>query len=60
MEKMLMLGKAGGQRRKGAKEEEMIGWNLNGHEFQQTQGHRQGQGTLGCCSSWSCKKSDTT
>ena len=38
----------------------MIGWHLNGHEFQQTQGNREGQGTLACCTSWSRKKSDTT
>ena len=48
------------QEEKGAKEDEMIGWHLNGHEFQQTQGNREGQGTLACCTSWSRKKSDTT
>ena len=58
MEK-LMLGKSEGRRRR-AKEDETIGWHLNGHEFQQTQGNREGQGTLACCTSWSRKKSDTT
>ena len=37
------------------------GWHhqLNGHEFEQTQGDNGGQGTLVCCSPWSCKKSDS-
>ena len=32
----------------------MIGWHhsLNGHEFEQTQGHSEGQGSLACCSPW--------
>ena len=51
-------GKDWRQEEKGAKEDEMIGWHLNGHEFQQTQENREGQGTLACCSPWSRKKSD--
>ena len=33
-------------------ENEMVGWHhwLNGHEFQQTLGDREGQGSLACCS----------
>ena len=29
----------------------MIGWHhqLNGHEFEQTEGDREGQGSLACC-----------
>ena len=34
-------GKDWRQEEKGAEEEEMIGRNLNGHEFQQTQGNRE-------------------
>ena len=32
----------------------MVGWHhqLNGHEFEQAQGDRKGQGSLACCSSW--------
>ena len=43
-------------------EYEMVGWNhqLNGHEFEQTQGDGDGQGGLACCSSWDCKESDMT
>jgi len=41
-------------------EEEMVGWyhQLNGHEFEQTPGDREGQGSLACCSPWGCKESD--
>ena len=44
------------------KEDEMVGWHhfLNGHEFEQTQGNGNGQGSLVCCSPWGCKESDTT
>ena len=49
-----MLGKIEGKRRKGATEDEMIRWHhwLNGHEFEQTPGDRQGQGSLAFCRSW--------
>ena len=33
---------------------------LNGHEFQQTLGDGEGQGSLMCCSPWGPKESDTT
>jgi len=40
----------------------MIGWHhqLNGHEFEQTLGDSEGQGSLACCSPWGCKELDTT
>ena len=43
-------------------EDEMVGWNhrLNGHEFEQTLGDSEGQGSLACCSLWGHKESDTT
>ena len=31
-----------------------------GHEFEQTPGDSEGQGSLLCCSQWDHKKSDTT
>ena len=33
-------------------EDEMVGWHyrLNGHEFEQTPGDGEGQGSLACCS----------
>ena len=33
---------------------------LNGHEFEQTQGDGNGQGSLACCRSWGRKELDTT
>ena len=51
-----------GQEEKGETEDEMVGrhqW-LNGHEFEQTLGDGEGQGSLMCCSPWGCKDSDTT
>ena len=43
-------------------EDEMVGWNhqLKGHEFEQTLGIGDGQGSLACCSSWGHKESDMT
>ena len=41
-------------------EDEMAGWHhrLDGHEFEQTLGVGDGQGSLMCCSPWGCKESD--
>ena len=33
---------------------------LNGHEFEQIPGDREGLGSLACCSPWGRKESDTT
>ena len=41
-------------------EDEMVGWHLNGHEFEQAPGDNEGQGSLACCSRWGCKESDRT
>ena len=40
----------------------MVGWShcLNGHEFEQSLGDGEGQGSLVCCSPWGCKESDRT
>ena len=45
-EKILMLGKIEGRRRRG-REAEMIGWHhrLDGHEFEQTPGDTEGKGS---------------
>ena len=47
-------GKDWGQEEKGTTEDEMVGWHqrLNGHEFEQTPGDSEGQGSLACCSPW--------
>ena len=54
-------GKDWGQE-KGAAEDEMVGWQhqLDGHEFQQTPGDSEGQGSLVCHSPWGCKELDMT
>ena len=43
-------------------ENEMLGWHhqLNGHQFEQTPGDGEGQGSLVCYSTWGRKKSDKT
>ena len=40
----------------------MAGWHhrLNGHEFEQTLGDGEGEGSLACCSPWGCKELDMT
>ena len=42
--------------------DEMVGWHhwLDGHEFEQTLGDGEGQGSLACYRLWSCKESDMT
>ena len=46
----MMLGKIEGRRRKGAMEDELVGWHhgLNGCEFEQTSRDSYGQGSLMC------------
>ena len=46
--------KAGGE---GSKQDEIVGClhQLNGHEFDQTPGDSEGQGSLACCSLWGHK-----
>ena len=43
-------------------EVELVGWHhrLDGDEFEQALGVGDGQGSLLCCSPWSCKESDMT
>ena len=42
-------------------EDEMVEWlqQLNAHEFEQTPGDGEGQGSLACCSPWGRKESYT-
>ena len=55
-------GKDWGQEEKGVTEDEMFGWHhwLNAHEFEQTPGDTEGQGSLACCCPWGPKESDMT
>ena len=47
-------GKDWGQEENGMTEDEMVGWHhqLNGHEFEQTPGDSEGQGSWVCCRPW--------
>ena len=54
LEKTLMLGKTEGRRRRG---QQKMRWldgitDSNGHEFEQTLGDSEGQGSPACCSPW--------
>ena len=54
-------GKDWGQEEKGMTEDEMVGWHhrLNGHEFEQTPGDCEGQGSLIYWSPWCHKELGT-
>ena len=49
-------------RNEGATEDEMVGWHhwLKGHEFGQTPGDSEGQGSILCYCPWGRKESDMT
>ena len=55
-------GKDWRQEEKGKTEDEMAGWyySFNGHEFEQTLGDSEGQGSLACCNLWVLKELTTT
>ena len=61
LKKTLKLGKIENRRRR-VTEDKTVGWHhrLNGHEFEQTAGDREGQGSLVCCNPWGRKESDKT
>jgi len=50
LEETLMRGKIESRRKRGMIEDEVVGWHhkLNGHEFEQTPGDSEGQGSLAC------------
>ena len=52
-----MLGKIEGEEEKGMIEDEMVEWHhqFNEHEFEQTLGDSQGQGSLACYNPWVTK-----
>ena len=54
-------GKDWRQEEKEVTEDEMVGWHhwIDGQDSEQTLGNNEGQGSLACCSPWSCKESDT-
>ena len=55
-------GKDRRQEEKGTTEDEIVGWHhrFNGHEFEQTQGDSEGQGSLACCCPCGHRESDRT
>ena len=57
LEKTLMLEKIEGRRRRGRQRMRWLDGITNsmGHEFEQTLGDSEGQGSLACCSAWNCK-----
>ena len=59
LEKTLMLGKIEGRRRSGWQRMRWLD-GINGHEFEQTLGDSEGQGSLACCSPWGHKELDMT
>ena len=50
------------RQKKRATKDEMVGWHhqFNRHEFEQTPGDSEEQGSLSCCSPWGHKELDTT
>ena len=60
--KVCDAGKNWGQEEKQTTEDERVEWphQLNGHEFEQTLGDSEGQGSLVCCNPWGRKESDMT
>jgi len=61
LEKILMLGKIEGRRKRGQQRMRCLDGIINdGHEFEQALGAGEGQGSLTCCSPRGRKESDTT
>ena len=62
LEQTLMLGKIEGMRRKQVTEDEMARWHhrLDRHEFEQTLGVGERQGSLACCNAWNRRELDVT
>ena len=57
LEKTLMLGKTKGRRRRGRQRMRWLDGitTHDGHEFEETLGDSEGQGSLVCCSPWDCE-----
>ena len=60
LEKILMLGKIDGKRRRGRQRMWWLDSIADGHEFEQTSRDSEGQGSLVCCSPWDHKNLDMT
>ena len=57
-----MLGRIEGMRKRGMKEDEMVGWHhqFNEQEYEQILGNRERQERLACFSPQGCTELDTT
>ena len=61
LEKILILGKIEGKRRRGQQRRRWLdSITYSVAMAEQTLGDSEGQGSLACCSPWGCKESDTT
>ena len=62
LEKILMLGKIEGRRRRGRQRMRWLDGltDSSGHEYEQALGVNEGQGSLVHCSPWGCIESDAT
>ena len=61
LEKILILGKIEGKRRRGQQRRRWLdSITYSVAMAEQTPGDSEGQGSLACCSPWGCKESDTT
>ena len=62
IEKDPAFGKDWEQEKKGATEDEMVGWHhwFKGHEFEQTLADSEGQGSLAWCNPWGLKELEIT
>ena len=62
MEKILILGKIEGKRRRGQQRMRWLDGTTDSAdmEFEQTPGDSERQGSLACCSPWGYKELDTT
>ena len=58
LEKILILGKIEGRRRRRHHRIRLLDGITDRHEFEQIPGIGDGQGSLACCSPWGCKESD--
>ena len=58
LEKILMLGKIEGRRRRGQQRMRRLDGitDSTGREFEQTVGDSEGQGSLACCNPWNHKE----
>ena len=58
--KTLMLAGIGGRRRRGQQRMRWLDGITDSMDVSLSELQEDGQGGLACCSSWSCKESDTT